>query len=295
MTGGTAEPGDRLATFERERPHLLAVAFRILGADADAEDVVQEAWIRYSRSDLTQVHAVSAWLTTVVARLCLDALRRRREVSPPPADEAAEPASSADDPEQMALLASELVSAFSVVLEALTPPQRVALVLHDAFGTPFEEVAHVLGTTPDAAKKLASRARSRVRRRTAAPASQTAAAARVVEAFLLAAQQGDTARLVALLDPDVVRTSDPQALRPGLRQQTRGVAAVVAEARLLRAYTRRARLARIDGQAGVAVFLGPTVQAALVFQIAAGRIRRYDVVADPQRLARLHIEPRTEP
>ena len=290
VTGGTPEPTDAVATFERERPHLLAVAFRILGADADAEDVVQEAWIRYSRSDTAQVRNITAWLTTVVARLCLDALRRRRDVPPAPADEAAEAASGADDPEQMALLASELASAFTIVLEELTPPQRVALVLHDAFGTPFDEVAHVLGTTPDSAKKLASRARGRVRQRGQTPTADAAEAVRVVEAFLHAAQQGDTERLVALLDPDVTRTSDPQALRPGLSQQTRGVVAVVAEARLLRAYARRARRVSIDGQAGIAVLLGTRVQAALVFQITSGRIRCYDVIADPQRLARLRIE-----
>jgi RNA polymerase sigma-70 factor (ECF subfamily) len=290
VTGGTPEPTDAVATFERERPHLLAVAFRILGADADAEDVVQEAWIRYSRSDLAQVRNITAWLTTVVARLCLDALRRRRELPQAPADEAAEPASGADDPEQLALLASELASAFTVVLEELTPPQRVALVLHDAFGTPFDEVAHVLGTTPDSAKKLASRARGRVRHRVDAPTSDAEEARRVVDAFLDAAQHGDTDHLIALLDPAVVRTADPQVLRPGARQRIRGVEAVVAEARLFQANAHRARLVSIDGQAGIAVFWGTAVQAALVFQVAGGRILRYDVIADPQRLGRLHIE-----
>lgn len=220
----------------------------------------------------------------------VDSLRRRRELSGEPGSDFAEPASSGDDPEQLALLASELTTAFSVVLDELTPPQRVALVLHDAFGAPFEEIAHVLDTTTASAKKLASRARGRVHRRTDAPAYDVEEAGRVVSAFLKAAQNGDTNRLIALLDPAVVRTADPQVLRRGGPQQLQGVDAVVAEARLFQANARRARMASIDGRPGIVVVSGGDVQSALLFQVAAGRIHSYDVIADPQRLALLHIE-----
>ncbi len=144
---------DRATIFERERRHLLSVAFRILGSQADAEDVVQETWVRYDREDTRNVQNLAAWLTTVASRLCVDLLRRRRDI-PQEDVEVAESRDAGGDPEQTALLASELTAAFTIVLEELTPPQRVALVLHDAFGVPFEDVAHVLGTTLLSAKKL---------------------------------------------------------------------------------------------------------------------------------------------
>ncbi|HWB38298.1 MAG TPA: sigma factor-like helix-turn-helix DNA-binding protein, partial [Rugosimonospora sp.] len=171
--------------------------------------------------------------------------------------------------------------------EELTPPQRVALILHDVFGAPFEEIAHILGTTTESAKKLASRARGRVRR-TAWPDVESTEAHRVVSAFMKAARQGDIDGLVEVLHPDVTRTADPQVLRPGAPQRVRGRKAVVEETRMMQASAQRARLALIDGRPGIAVGTGP--QAALVFHIADGLIVRYDVVADPLRLALLHIE-----
>lgn len=188
------------------------------------------------------------------------------------------------------MLASELATAFTVVLEELTPPQRVALVLHDAFGMPFDELAHVLGTTSGSAKKLASRARGRVRQRAVAPTTDPEEVRQVVDAFLNAARDGDTHGLISLLDPDVIRTADPQVLPPGAAQRIHGAEAVVAETRLLQANARRARLVSINGRPGIAVFLGTDVQAALVFKLAGGRIVAYDVIADPQRLALLSIE-----
>lgn len=280
---------ERLATFERERSHLLSVAFRILGSDSEAEDAVQETWIKYGHADTSHVQNVSAWLTTVVAKLCLDTLRRRRDVPLEPADSLSAPAGRGDEPEELALLASELTEAFLIVLDELTPPQRVALVLHDVFGATFDEIAHVLGTTAGSAKKLASRARGHLRQRTDAPAGNVKEAQRVVEAFLNAAQQGDTARLVTLLDPSVVRTADPQALPHGEAQRIRGVGAVVTETHALRANARRAHVASIDGRPGIVALSGLELQAALVFHIAGGRIVQYDVIADPQRLALLHI------
>jgi len=273
---------------------LLSLAFRILGSDADAEDVLQDAWIKYDRADTSEVRNVSAWLTTVVTRLCLDSLRRRRNVPREPADFSVSQASVGDEPEQLALLASELTDAFTIVLDELTPPQRVALVLHDVFGVSFEEVAHVLGVTEGSAKKLASRARKRVRERAGAPGGDVTEARRVVKAFLYAAQQGDTDSLITLLDPSVVRTADSQALPYGVAQRVRGVDAVVTETRALQANAQRAHVAAIDGQPGIVVLSGRDRQAVLVFHIAGGRIIQYDVIADPRRLALLHIRDEGE-
>jgi RNA polymerase sigma-70 factor (ECF subfamily) len=285
---------DRAAVFHRERPQLLAVAFRILGSDADAQDAVQEAWIRYARADLGGVRNVAAWLTTVVTRLCLDRLRRCREDPEEPASLRPEPTAAHEGPEEVALLACELTEAFAVVLDELTPPQRVALVLHDVFGMPFDEVARVLDTTPGSAKKLASRARGRVRRTTGAPGADPDGsddARRVADAFLRAARQGDVDALVRLLDPGVTRTADPQALPPGSAQRVTGARAVIRETRALRDNARRARTATIDGRPGIAVRSDGGLRAALVLHVEDGCIVHYDVVADPRRLALLHVEP----
>lgn len=262
------------------------MAFRILGSDSDAQDVVQETWIKFDSSDTEDVRNVPAWLTTVATRLCLDVLRRRREI---PHETTPLPAESGDEPEEAALLADELTAAFVVVLDELTPPQRVALVLHDAFGVPFDELAHILGTTIGSAKKLASRARGRVRRRAGAPAEDVAKARQVVEAFLRAAQEGNTDRLIALLDPNVVRIADPQVIARGTPQRLQGVHAVVAEVHTYQANASRARVAFIDGRPGIAVLAGPDLQSVLVVRVAGDRIVQYDVIADPQRLARLDV------
>jgi RNA polymerase sigma factor (sigma-70 family) len=281
------------ALFEEERVRLRAVAFRILGADADVDDVLQEAWIRFDRTDTTDVRNVPAWLTTVVARLCVDLLRRRHDVPQDPGD-ALDHRGPDAGPEEVALLADELTAAFAVVLDELTPPQRVALTLHDVFGVPFEEVAHTLDTSVDAAKKLASRARRRLREQ-AEPASRSPAtdaqlrARSLVQAFLAAARTGDTAALLRLLAPDVVRTADPQALPAGAPQRLHGAPAVVAETRALRANAHRARLAVVDGRPGIVVDAGPHRQLVLAFHIRDGRVASYDVIADPRRLARLQI------
>ena len=280
----------RVAAFEAERPHLRAVAFRILGADADADDVVQEAWIRYDRTVPADVRNVPAWLTTVVTRLCVDLLRRRRETPREPDQLLDRVTPGGVGPEETTLLAGELTAAFTVVFEELTPPQRVALTLHDVFGTPFEEVAHVLGTSPDSAKKLASRARQRVRQRVdSTRAGNSAHARRVVQALLLAAQHGNTEALLRLLAPDVVRTADPQALPTGAPQRLDGAGTVAAETRALQSNARRARLAVIDGRPGIVVGAGRDLQAVLVFHLDGERIASYDVIAHPRRLALLHV------
>lgn len=266
---------------------MLAIAFRIVASEADADDVVQEAWIRFAAADLNRVRNIPAWLTTVVSRLCLDVLRRRRERL----REAPElPGDNGHEPEEVALLADELSAAFVILLEELTPPQRVALVLHDAFGTPFDEIAHVLRVTESSARKMASRARRRVRHRVITPAQGGERARRVVEAFLHAAQEGNTDRLLELLDPNVVRLADPQVLSPGGTQQIQGVEAVLAQTLLFRASAMRAKMASIDGRPGIVVLAGDRVGAALVILVQGNRIVQYDVVADSQRIARLHIE-----
>ncbi len=281
--------GDRTAVFERERAHLRSVAFRILGSDSDAEDAVQETWIRYERTDTSEVRNVPAWLTTVVTRVCIDFLRRHREVPHESADLLGSSGPTHEEPEALVLLASELAGAFTIVLEELTPWQRVALTLHDVFGYPFQEVAHVLGTSEGYAKKLASGARRRVRGRVGPPAGGTAEARRVVEAFLVAAQQGDTDGLLRLLAPGVVRTADAQAVPDSAPLRIEGAPAVVAETRALRANAQHARLASVDGRPAIAVRTDQGLQAVLVFSLIGGRIAGYDVIAHPRRLAQLRL------
>jgi len=289
-----AEAGapEQVAVFARHRPHLLAVAFRVLGSDADAEDVVQDAWSRYDRADVSEVENIGAWLVTVVTRLCLDRLRRTREHPVRPED-LPDVAAGGPDPQEVVVLAGELTAAVSVLLEQLTPPQRVALVLHDVFGMPFEEIATVLGTSAGSAKKLASRARGRIR--VVQPATGALGAAprearQVVAAFLQAAQLGDVDGLIAVLHPEVTRTADPQALPPGTRQRLHGAGAVSQETRALRDRARQARLVMINGRPGIAVRTDLDLQIALVFHLSGALIRHYDVVADPQRLARLRVD-----
>ncbi len=277
----------RIDVFQHERQHLLAIAFRIVASEVDAEDAVQETWIRFAGADTGRVKNVPAWLTTVVTRLCLDVLRRRRDSGRVEAELLAD---DGQKPEDVALLADELSAAFVVLLEELTPPQRVALVLHDAFGTPFDQIAHILGTTEASARKMASRARWRVRRRSVSPAQDTEGARKVVEAFLHAARAGDTARLVQLLDPDVVRLADPQVLPPGGKQRVEGVDAVVAQTLLFRRSALRAKTATVDGRPGIVVLAGDKVAAVLVIVVHGDRIVHYDVVADRQRMACLRID-----
>jgi RNA polymerase sigma factor (sigma-70 family) len=278
---------EKLTIFARERRHLLSVAFRVLGSEPDAEDAVQEAWIKFCRADTRLVRNMPAWLTTVATRLCVEFLRRRREI---PHDVIQTLEDSNDEPEEIALLADELTAAFAVVLDELTPPQRVSLVLHDAFGVSFEEIAHILGTTIGSAKKLASRARGRVRERTVTPTDDYGAARQVVDAFLHATREGDTNRLIALLDPNVVRLADSQILPLNAHQRIQGIEAVVTETRAYQATAARGRIALIDDRPGIVIFAGSRVQVALVIRVQRGRIVQFEVIADPQRSAQLHIE-----
>jgi RNA polymerase sigma-70 factor (ECF subfamily) len=277
--------------FEAERSHLRAVAYRLLGSASDADDALQEAWLRLDRSDTSEVDNLAAWLTTVVARVSLDMLRSRRARRDQPAGVAL-PEPPADDreadPEAEALLADSVGNALLVVLDRLTPAERVAFVLHDSFGVPFAEIAPIVGRSPSSAKKLASRARQKVRGNPRAPEADLARQRQVVEAFLAAARAGDIAGLLAVLDPNVVRRADAVALPAG-PAELRGGRAVAEQTRLLSERARFAELALVDGAVGVLLAPRGQLRLALTFKVSEGRISRYDVIADPARLAQLAL------
>ncbi|WP_030438572.1 sigma-70 family RNA polymerase sigma factor [Actinoplanes subtropicus] len=261
--------------FEANRPRLRSVALRMLGNTAEADDAVQEAWLRLSRSGGDEVANLSAWLTTVVGRVCLDMLRSRtarRE------DEyAAEQPAAAASPEEQAMLADSVGLALLVVLDTLTPAERLAFVLHDMFAVSFEEIAPIVGRSPDAARQLASRARRRVR---TTPNAGTPADRRVVDAFLDASRGGDLGMLLALLDPDV-------EMRIGPVSQQRGADGV---ARFFAGRAQAARPALLDGALGIAVVLEGAVKVALRVTIVDGLITVLDAITDPTQLAALNVE-----
>jgi len=271
--------------FEAHRDHLRAVAYRMLGSATDAEDAVQEAWFRLNRSDTSGVDNLGGWLTTVVARVSLDMLRARASRREEPMDVAGTPA-AAGDPEQEALLADAVGPALLVVLETLAPAERLAFVLHDMFAVPFDEIAPIVGRSPEAARQLASRARRRVQ---GAPDPSDADVARrrhVVDAFLAAARGGDFQALLALLDPDVVMRSDPVAVATGADAELRGAPAVAAT---FAGRARAARPALVDGVPGLVWAQGGVPRVVFALTIAGGVITGIEVVADPERLAALDI------
>jgi RNA polymerase sigma factor (sigma-70 family) len=278
--------------FEQHRPHLQAVALRLLGSAADAEDAVQEAWLRFSRADTSGVHNLAGWLTTVVSRVSLDVLRTRAARRERPAGwELPEPRDvGGPDPQDAAQLADSVSRALLVVLDRLAPAERVAFVLHDVFGLAFAEIGPVLSRSPDAAKKLASRARQKVRVPEDALPADLAGQRRVVETFLDAVRRADLDALLAVLAPDVVRRADPVSLRPGGAAVVRGAREVAAEARSLsRQRARHAEPALVNGRMGAVVAPRGRLIAALIFTIADGRITSYEVIADPARLAGLDV------
>jgi RNA polymerase sigma-70 factor (ECF subfamily) len=296
----TVAPHDFLAgRFEDHRPHLRAVAYRMLGSHTEAEDAVQEAWLRLARSDSGDIGNLGGWLTTVVGRVCLDMLRARkarREESwedrlPDPVISRADSA----DPEQEVLLADSVGLALLVVLESLSPAERLAFVLHDMFGLPFEQIAPIVDRTPATAKKLASRARRRVRGAAPNPDADLADQRRVVDAFLAAARGGDFAALVSILDPHVVLRADGGILAGGLKV-IRGVEAVAGQlATFQRMATSTAtHPALINGLAGLVNTVDDQVISVMNFTVSDGRIATIDILSDPDRLARLDftsVEP----
>jgi RNA polymerase sigma-70 factor, ECF subfamily len=267
----------------------------MLGSLSEAEDAVQESWLRASRADTSDVENLGGWLTTVVARVSLDMLRSRksrREESL--AEEPAKPVAGLRDtvdPEQEALLADSVGLALLVVLENLTPTERLAFVLHDLFGMSFDDISPIVGRSPAAARQLASRARRRVRGRDAAANADVKAQRQVVEAFLAAAREGDFDALLGVLDPAVVRRADAAALPPGAPRELRGAQAVAkgALAGARRAGSAPGALALINGKVGVVVAPRGRLTMAMQFEIRDGRIAAIDVVAEPDRLRSLDV------
>jgi RNA polymerase sigma factor (sigma-70 family) len=275
--------------FEDHRGRLRAVAYRMLGSASEADDAVQEAWLRLSRSDADAVENLGGWLTTVVARVCLNMLeaRRSRREEPVGGDLPDPVAHRGDDhdPEQQALAAEGVGLALLVVLDTLTPAERLAFVLHDLFAVPFEEIAPIVDRSPAAARQLASRARRRVQG-APPPDADLARQRAVVDAFLAAARGGDFQALLAVLDPDVVLRSDQAAVQVGASRELHGAAAV---ADTFAGRARTARPALIDGAAGLVWAPGGVPRVVFGFRISHGRIVAIDVVADPERLSRLEV------
>ena len=277
--------------FEEQRPHLRAVAYRMLGSLAEADDAVQEAWLRLSRADTGDVANLAAWLTTVTGRICLDMLRSRAARREEPLDvRLPDPVISYDesDPEHEALTADAVGLALLVVLETLTPAERLAFVLHDLFGVPFTEIGRILGRTPDAAKMLASRARRRVRSGSVEPDADPRRQREIVDAFLAAARAGDFDALVGLLDPEVVLRADMGAAAPaGISPVVVGAAAVAGRALLFSQPGGFSQPALVNGAAGVVTRRDGRMVAVLGFTIGRDKIVAIDVLADPERLSRL--------
>ena len=280
--------------FEAHRAHVRAMAYRMLGSMPEAEDAVQEAWLRLSRSDTGEIENLGGWLRTVVARVCLDMLRSRRSRREEPL-ETHQPESAADDahridPEEETLLAESVGLALLVVLDTLAPAERLAFVLHDMFAVPFDEIAPMVGRSPTAARQLASRARRRVQGAAAVPDTDLRRQREVVDAFFAAARDGDFDALVAVLDPDVVLRSDGGVVRPGASQVVHGAEEVAASALTFARLSPFVRPALVNGAAGVVVAPHGRPFSVMGFTVRDGKIVEIDGIADPERLARLDRE-----
>lgn len=277
-----------LATrFEADRAHLRAVAHRMLGSASEADDAVQEAWLRLSRSDTSEVDNLSGWLTTVVARVCLDVLRSRKSRREEPLPEYGDEPAGGVDPEHEALLADSVGLALLVVLDTLTPAERLAFVLHDLFAVSFDEIAPIVGKSSAAARQLASRARRRVQGTEVMPTAEVARRAEVVDAFLAAARGGDFQALLTVLDPDVVLRADPAAVLLGATAEVRGAGGVV---EALAGKAEGARRASVDGTAGAVWVLGGRLMVVWGFTVVDGRILAIDLLADPEYLHTADVE-----
>jgi RNA polymerase sigma-70 factor (ECF subfamily) len=279
--------------FEAHRNRLRAVAYRMLGSTSEAEDAVQEAWLRLSRSDAASIDNLGGWLTTVVARVCLNALRSRRTHPQEPLDvHVPDPIVSRDDsfdPEREAVLADSVGLALLVVLDTLSPAERLAFVLHDMFAVPFDEIAEIAGRTPEAVRQLASRARRRVQGAPTVPDTGLARQREVVDAFFAAARAGDFEALVAVLDPDVVLRSDGGTARPAASRILNGAEAVAGGALTYARAALALHPVLVNGTAGVVVGAPGRVFSVMAFTVADGRIVAIDALADPDRLARLDL------
>ena len=284
-----SEPKDLTKLFESHRSHLRAVAYRMLGSAGEADDAVQEAWLRLNGTNTSDVANLGGWLTTVVARICLDMLRSRHSRREDALDaEVVEPiADSKSDPEQEALLADSVGVALLVMLDTLSPAERVAFVLHDVFDLPFEEIAPIVDRTPDAARQLASRARRRVRRGEITANSDLESQRVVIDAFLAALRAGDFEGLLAVLDPDVVVRMDaapgaPREFR-GAENWARGATAAFSP------FARFVQPALLNGTAGLVFAPGGKLARALTFTVANGKITEVEIITDRDRLQRLDV------
>lgn len=285
-----SEPKDLTTLFESHRSHLRAVAYRMLGSASEADDAVQETWLRLYNSNTNEVANLGGWLTTVVARICLDMLRSRRSRREEALDaEVVEPiADTKSDPEQEALLADSVGIALLVVLDTLSPAERVAFVLHDVFDLPFDEIAPIVDRTPDAARQLASRARRRVRTGEITSNSDLQSQRVVVDAFLAALRAGDFEGLLAVLDPDVLVRMDVGA--PGAPREFRGAANWARGATA--AFSRFARFvqpALVNGSVGLVFAPGGKLSRALSFTFANGKIVLAEIITDRDRLQQLDL------
>ncbi|MDQ2814694.1 MAG: sigma-70 family RNA polymerase sigma factor [Actinomycetota bacterium] len=291
MDGSPDGPDGVAGRFEASRPRLRAVAYRMLGSSSEADDAVQEAWLRLSRSDADGVQNLAGWLTTVVARICLDMLRARASRREEPLDQQAADPAAADpgDPESEAVLADSVGLAMLIVLDTLAPAERVAFVLHDMFDLPFDQIAGITGRSPAAARQLASRARRRVRGTPAVPGDTLSRHKEIVEAFLAASRRGDFGALLALLDPDVELRADAAAVLPGIPRHVTGAEVVARQARAFHSRARFAHLALVDGAAGIVVAPGGRLSVVLTFGVVNGKVATIDVIADPGRLGRLAL------
>jgi RNA polymerase sigma factor (sigma-70 family) len=276
--------------FEEHRSHLRAVAYRMLGSANDADDAVQEAWIRLSRSDSGAVENLGGWLTTVVARVALDMLRSRASRREEPRGDMlvvhTDDAISGGEPERAAELADALGPAMLVLLETLSPTERIAFVLHDMFAVPFDEIAPIVGRSPAATRQLASRARRRVQGVDAVAPHDRNRARRIVEAFLAASRNGDFGALIALLDPDVVLSADADAVRVGASTLVRGADAV---AQTFSGRARAARLALIDGQPGAVWAHAGKPRVVFSFRVDDNKITAIELLANAARLNELDV------
>jgi RNA polymerase sigma factor (sigma-70 family) len=285
--------------FEAERERLRSLALRLLGSRHDAEEAVQEAWLRLGRVDAASIDNLPAWLTTVTGRICLDVLRARSARPEEAVEELPEAPTAAAEPspEDAAMLADSVGLALMVVLDTLEPAERLAFVLHDMFGVPFEEIGAIVERTPTAARKLASRARSRVRSDPAVPGPDAKAQRTVVEAFLKAAREGDFGALLELLDPEVILRADPHAVAmarsradagaPELEEEVRGLDAVMG---VFAGRAQAARTALVDGHPGAVFAPGGRPVAAFEFLVRDGKVVSIEIVTDPEVLAEIEIE-----
>jgi RNA polymerase sigma factor (sigma-70 family) len=291
----TDHPEELARRFDEHRGHLRSVAYRLLGSFAEADDAVQETWLRLTRADPTMIESLAGWLTTVTARVCLDMLRARQSRREQPLDPAhlpdpliSDPADPAD-PQHQAALADSVGLALLVVLDALAPAERIAFVLHDVFAVPFEHIAPIVDRSPAAARKLASRARLRVQASAPRPDPDPRRQWRAMDAFLAAARDGDFAALIAVLDPDVVLRADVGGVPAGASRWLRGARAVAEQAL---SFAWRADLARpvlVNGGAGLLVAVDRQPIAVVAVTVTGGKIVEIDILADRARLSRLDL------